>query len=239
MIEFQNVSFAYEIERPVLTDVSFRIGEEESVGLIGANGAGKSTVMKLVLGLLTPTSGTVLVDGEPVGKKTLADVRRKLGFVLQDSDDQMFMPRVIDDLLFAPLNYGVPREEAEKKADAVLRSLGLTEFRDRYNHRLSGGEKRMTAIAAILAMEPRGILMDEPTAALDPYNRRTVINVIRDLPGMRLITSHDLDMILDTCGRVILLSGGKIAADGPAEEILRDEELLLKNRLELPLRFQK
>ena len=237
MIEFQKVSFAYERERPVIRDLSFRVAEGESVGLIGANGAGKSTVMKLLLGLLTG-EGQILVDGTAVTKQTLPEIRRKLGFVLQNSDNQMFMPTVYEDMIFAPLNYMLSREEADRRVDAVLEQLGLQELKHRYNHKLSGGEKRMAAIATILAMEPETVLMDEPTTALDPYNRRMVINTIRALPQTRLISSHDLDMILDTCERVILLSGGRIAADGSAGEILRDRALLEANRMELPLRLQ-
>ena len=234
MIEFRHVDFSYEKDRPVLRDLSFCIEKGESVGLIGANGAGKSTVMKLLLGLLAPSSGEILVDGIRVEKKTLPEIRRKLGFVLQNSDNQMFMPTVYEDMIFAPLNYGLSREEAEKRVDAVLRKLGLEELKHRHNHRISGGEKRMAAIATILAMEPEAVLMDEPSSALDPCNRRRVINIIRELPQTKLITSHDLDMILDTCGRVILLSGGCLAADGPADTILRDRALLEAHRMELP-----
>ncbi len=236
MIEFQHVRFAYEKGRPVIEDLSFQIGDGESVGLIGANGAGKSTVMKLLLGLI-PAEGTILVDGLAVNKANLPAIRRKLGFVLQNSDNQMFMPTVYEDMIFAPLNYGLSREAAEQRVDAVLERLGLTELKHRHNHRISGGEKRMAAIATILAMEPEAILMDEPTSALDPYNRRIVINTIRGLKQTKLITSHDLDMILDTCDRVILLSEGKIAADGAAEQILRDRELLERHHMELPLSF--
>ena len=234
MIEFQQVSFAYEPGRPVLQDVSFRIEDGEAVGLIGANGAGKSTVMRLLLGLLQG-EGRILADGLEVGRGTLPEVRRKLGFVLQNSDDQMFMPTVYEDMIFAPLNYRLSREEADARVDAVLERLGLRDLKHRHNHKLSGGEKRMAAIATILAMEPEAILMDEPTSALDPYNRRIVIQTIRELKQTKLITSHDLDMILDTCDRVILLSAGKLAADGPAEEILRDRALLERHRMELPL----
>ena len=190
--------------------------------------------MKLLLGLLQG-EGRVLVDGTEVKRETLGEIRRKLGFVLQNSDNQMFMPTVYEDMVFAPLNYGLSREEADARVDAVLSGLHLEELRHRYNHKISGGEKRMAAIATILAMEPEAILMDEPTTALDPYNRRIVINTIRQLDQTKLITSHDLDMILDTCGRVILLSEGRIAADGPAGEILRDRALLERNRMELPL----
>jgi len=233
MIEFKNVSFYYEKDRPVLSGISFKIEAGESVGLIGANGAGKSTLMKILLGLLS-AEGEVLVDGAPVEKRSLPEIRRKLGFLLQNSDNQMFMPTVYEDIIFAPLNYGVPRPEAEVRVDSVLEMLGLQELKHRHNHKISGGEKRMAAIAAVLAMEPEAILMDEPSSALDPYNRRIVINTIKKLPQTKLIASHDLDMILDVCDRVILLSGGRIAADGPAETILRDRQLLESNRLELP-----
>lgn len=233
MIEFQHVSFAYEKDRPVLQDLSFRIEKGEAVGLIGANGAGKSTVMKLLLGLLEG-EGRILVDGTQVRRDTLSEIRKKQGFVLQNSDNQMFMPTVYEDMMFAPLNYGLSREEAESRVDAVLTRLNLTELKHRYNHRISGGEKRMAAIATVLAMEPEAVLMDEPTSALDPYNRRIVINTIRELPQTKLITSHDLDMILDTCSRVILLSEGKIAADGAAADILHDRALLERHRMELP-----
>ena len=236
MIEFQHVSFAYEKGRSVIEDLSFRIGDGESVGLIGANGAGKSTVMKLMLGLLAG-EGKILVDGSELNRANLSQIRRKLGFVLQNSDNQMFMPTVYEDMMFGPLNYMLSREEAERRVDAVLERLGLQALKHRHNHRISGGEKRMAAIATVLAMEPETILMDEPTSALDPYNRRIVINTIRELGQTKLISSHDLDMILETCDRVILLSEGRIAADGPAEQVLRDRALLEAHHLELPLRF--
>ena len=237
MIEFDRVSFAYEPDRPVLRDVSFRIERGESVGLIGANGAGKSTLMKALLGLVT-AEGDIRVDGLRVEKANLAEVRCRLGFVLQNSDNQMFMPTVYEDMLFAPLNYGLSRREAEARADAALARLGIEDLKRRHNHRLSGGEKRMAAIATILAMEPEAVLMDEPTSALDPWNRRVVIDTIRALPQTRLITSHELDMIMDTCRRVILLSGGRVVADRPAEAVLRDRTLLEAHRMELPLRLQ-
>ena len=233
MISFENVSFSYENGATVLDQISFEIADGESVGLIGANGAGKSTLMKLLLGLL-PFEGNIFVDGMRVEKKNLLQIRKKIGFVLQDSDNQMFMPTVFEDMMFGPRNYGMSREEAEKRVDAVLTRLGLNDLKYRYNHKISGGEKRMAAIATVLAMEPEIIVMDEPSIALDPVNRRAVINTVNSLPMTKIIVSHDLDMILDTCRRVILLSRGKIAADGIAEEILRDKVLLEANRMELP-----
>ena len=237
MIELRDVSFAYEAGRAALDGVSLRIAPGEAVGLIGANGAGKSTLMKALLGLIEPR-GEVLVDGVRVEKRTLANIRRKLGYVLQDADDQMFMPTVLEDMLFGPMNYGLSREEAEARADAALERLGLMELKHRHNHRLSGGEKRMAAIATILAMRPEAILMDEPTSNLDPRNRRRVIEIVRELPQTRLIATHDLDMVLDTCDRVLLLADGRLVADGPAEALLRDRALLEANGLELPLSLQ-
>ncbi len=237
MIEFANVSYAYEKDRPVLRDVSFTVQDGETVGLIGCNGAGKSTVMKLLLGLLPCTEGRITAAGLPVDKAHLPQVRERLGFVLQDPDAQMFMPTVYEDMLFGPLNYGMTREEADRRIDAALKQLRIEHLKGRHNHRLSGGEKRMAAIATILAMQPEILLMDEPTAALDPYNRREVIRTIGDLSGTKVITSHDLDMIYDTCERVILLHDGAVCADGPAEQVLHDRELLESHRLELPLRF--
>ena len=238
MIEFFHVSFCYEPGVPAVHDLRFTIHDGESVGLIGANGAGKSTLMQLLLGLLAG-EGAITVDSLAVGKKNLAAIRQKIGFVLQDADNQMFMPTVLDDMVFGPCNYGLSRVEAERRADEVLARLNLSHLKNRYNHKLSGGEKRMAAIATILVMEPSIIVMDEPTTALDPVNRRAVIHAVNALHQTKLIASHDLDMILDTCTRVIVLSHGEIAADGPAQTILRDQALLEANRLELPLRLQK
>ena len=234
MIEFENVSFAYEQGAPVIDGMSFTIADGESVGLIGANGAGKSTIMKLLLGLVSG-EGRIAVDGIDVNRENLGKIRQKLGFVLQNSDNQMFMPTVFEDMMFAPLNYMVSREAAEKRVNEVLERLDLQYLKHKYNHKISGGEKRMAAIATVLAMEPEAVLMDEPTSALDPYNRRVVINTIRGLKQTKIITSHDLDMIMDTCDRVILISKGRIVADGSAEKILRDKALLEANRMELPL----
>ena len=233
MIEFKNVSFSYEKEHPVIKNMSFRIEKGEAVGLIGANGAGKSSMLKVLLGLL-PHDGEILVNGIPLCKQNLAQIRRVLGFVLQNSDNQMFMPTVYDDMMFGLLNYGMSKDDAERRVDAVLEQLGLTQLKNKYNHKISGGEKRMAAIATVLAMEPEVIIMDEPSVSLDPYNRRAVINVINSLTQTKIIASHDLDMIMETCRRVILIFDGQIVASGDVNEILRNKELLENNRMELP-----
>ncbi len=233
MLRFENVSYSYPCGRPVLQNLSFEIRDGECVGLIGANGVGKSTMMKAALGLVT-VSGKITVDELEMCPENVAGIRKKLGYLLQDSDSQMFMPTVFEDLIFGPMNYGMTRAEAEARADAVLEQLGLTYLRERQNHRMSGGEKRMAAIAVILAMEPSMLLLDEPTASLDPKKRRVLIELLRKLPGTKLISSHDLDMVLETCERVMILQNGCIVADGPAEEILTDRKLLEDNDLELP-----
>lgn len=237
MIEFKDVSFSYDTRTSVVQGINIMIHKGETVGLIGANGAGKSTIMKLMLGLLSG-KGQITVDGLQMKKQNLSQIRQKIGFVLQDSDNQMFMPTVYEDMIFGPRNYGMTKEEAEARVDKVLKQLGLEDLKYRYNHKISGGEKRMAAIATILAMQPDVILMDEPSTALDPVNRRIIIQTIQSLPQTKIIASHDLDMILDTCERVILLSHGSIVADGDCETILKDKELLEANRMELPFCLQ-
>lgn len=242
MISFENLSFSYDNVNPVLNNISFSINDGESVGLVGANGAGKSTLMKCLLGLL-PFNGKITAGGTEVCEKNFKEIRKNIGFVFQNSDNQMFMPSVIEDIIFGLVNYGMHKDEAEKKADKILADLNISELKTRRNHTLSGGEKRMAAIATVLAMEPQILMMDEPTSTLDPYNRRQIIKTVNSLSQTKIIASHDLDMILETCSRVILLSAGsqsgnKIAADGPAEEILKDRELLEAHRMELPFKFQ-
>ena len=231
MLVFDHVCVFYG-DTPVLRELSFQVRSGEQVGLIGANGAGKSTLMKAALGLL-PYTGSITVDGIPVTRKTLPEVRWKLGYVLQDADNQMFMPTVLDDMVFGPMNYGLSRAAAEQRAEETLAELHMEYLRDRHNHKMSGGEKRMAAVATILAMQPQMLLMDEPSTALDPRNRRTLIRVLRQRPETKLIASHDLDLVLETCSRVLLLAGGRLAADGAAGEILRDRTLLEENGLEL------
>ena len=236
MICLENVCVEYNRTFKALQNITMTIDNGEAVGLIGANGAGKTTLMSVIMGLVG-FDGSILVDNIPLEKKNYDVIRRKIGIVIQNSDNQMFMPTVYHDIMFGPLNYGTPREEAEKRADEVLNKLGIGELKNRHNHRLSGGEKRMAAIATVLAMDPETVLMDEPSSALDPYNRRLIINTINSLSVTKLIASHDLDLILDTFERVILLSKGRIVADGKTEDILKNKELLESNRMELPLRY--
>ncbi len=231
MITFEHVSFTYPGSQKTLEDLSFHIGKGEKTALIGANGAGKSTIMKSVLGLVF-TDGLVKVGDYPVNKDNLAAVRKTAGYVLQDSDNQMFMPTVLEDMIFGPVNYGMSRADAERKADEILERLDISYLKNRHNHRISGGEKRMAAIATILMMEPEVLLMDEPSASLDPKNRRRLISILNSLEDITLvIATHDLELVRATCSRVLLINKGRLAADGPCDSILNDTALLEANDL--------
>lgn len=237
MIELQNVSYSYSDDKKSINSVSFKINRGERVGLIGANGAGKSTLLKSLVGLIT-TEGSIKVDDITLSNKTLSEVRKKIGYVIQDSDNQMFMPTVIDDMVFGPINYGMSKPDALEKATKMLETLGISHLKDRYNHKISAGEKKMASIATILTMEPDVLMMDEPSAALDPHNRRVLINMLNKIPLTKIIASHDLDFILDTCDRVLLIRDGQIVADGKVDDILTDKILLEANSLELPFCLQ-
>lgn len=238
MIQITDASFGYDKEHKIISNLNLSITEGERVGLIGANGAGKSTLLKMLTGLVGH-EGSIRICGLEVEKKNLPEIRKSLGFVFQDSDSQLFMPTVYDDIAFAPRNYGMSKEEVEDRVNEALERTGIAYLKYKENYKMSGGEKRMACIATILAMKPKIILMDEPSIALDPFNRRTLINNLNQLPETKLIASHDLDMILDTCDRVIVMDKEGIRADGPVDAIMHDQELLESCHLELPLRYQR
>lgn len=233
MIEIRDVSYSYESGRVAIDNINLSIGQNEQIGLIGANGAGKTTLMKAILGLVN-AQGYIKVSDFVCEKKSYADIRKIVGYVSQDSDAQMFMPTVIDDMVFGPMNYGLDRKASEKQADDVLEKLNIMHLRNRQNYSLSAGEKRMAAIATILTMNPKVIMMDEPSSNLDPSNRRILINTLNDIDVTKIIATHDLDLVLETCDKVILMNKGKIAAVGDAVDILGNEKLLVENGLELP-----
>lgn len=235
MIEIKNISYAYENNKNVLSDITISIKEGESVGIVGANGAGKSTLLKILVGLCDDFSGEVIVDGLNLNRKNLNDIRKKAGYVFQDSDSQLFMTNVYDDVAFAPRNYGYSKEETDRLVKNALESVGAKKLVDRKIYKLSGGEKKMVSIATVLSVVPDIILMDEPTIALDPSNRRKLINLLNTFSKTKLVASHDLDMVMDTCERTILINNGKIIADAPTKMVLTDKKLLEDNGLELPL----
>lgn len=234
-IDIENLNFSYKENIPVLRDICLHAHEEDSIGIIGTNGVGKSTLLKLLVGLNLNFEGSIRVEEIPLEKKTLKRVREKIGYVFQNSDNQLFMSTVYEDIAFGPANYGLPEEEVKSRVEKALEMVNITHLRNKPVYELSGGEKKLAAIATILSMHPDIILMDEPSVGLDPKNRRNLINILNSFDHLKLITSHDLDFIWDTTNRTILMHEGKIVADGPTEEILRNEELLEKYGLEKPL----
>jgi len=239
MITVKDVTFHYHPDYPVIKHMNVSLNEHENVGIIGANGAGKSTLLKLLVGILLPQEGNIIVCRTPLSKKTVPVIRTHLGFVFQDSDAQLFMPTVYDDVAFGPRNQGLSQEEADQRTKEAMSAVGIDQLSDRMIYHLSGGEKKLVSLATVLAMQPDILLFDEPTIALDPRNRKLVINVINQLDNTKIITSHDLDLIYDTCERVIVIDHGEIVADGSREEILHDQMLLESHGLELPLSLTK
>ncbi|MGN0321669.1 MAG: energy-coupling factor ABC transporter ATP-binding protein [Oliverpabstia sp.] len=238
-IDVEHVSFGYDKNHRVLEDICLHAGETDSIGLVGANGVGKSTFLKLLVGLSLDFTGDIRVEEIPVQRETLPQIREKIGYVFQDSDSQLFMSTAFEDIAFAPRNYGLPEAEVEHRVAKALEMTGITHLRDKQIYKMSGGEKKLVSIATILSMTPDIILMDEPSIALDPRNRRNLIRILNSFEHLKIIASHDLDMIWDTCERTILMAEGKIISDGPTKEILSDKELLEANGLELPLFMQK
>lgn len=234
----QKLSFYYPDGQKAINNMSFTINHGESVGIIGANGAGKSTLLMLLMGLLIATEGSVLVGDIKLTKKTLSMIRQRLGMVFQDPDDQLFMTRVYDDVAFGPRNYKLDEKEVDEKVNRALEQVGISHLKDRAPFKLSGGEKRCAAIASVLSMEPDVLIMDEPTSALDPKVRRKLINLLNTFEHTKVITSHDLDMVLDTCNRIMVIKNGEIIADGDAKKILSDKKLLENSGLEMPLSIQ-
>jgi ABC-type cobalt transport system, ATPase component len=223
----------------ILDEVSFTIKAGEKVALIGENGAGKSTLLMSLVGITPIESGNIHVNQIALNKKNLAQIRAETGVVFQNPDDQLFMPKVYDDIAFGPRNLGISESEISLRIDTVLEKLGISHLRERMTGKLSGGEKRRIAIATVLVMNPSVILFDEPSSFLDPKSRRLLINELSSLRYTQFIATHDLDMALEICDRVIILQNGKIQAEGAVKEILTNQELLEKFGLELPLSLSK
>ncbi len=238
IVEVRDLRYAYPDGTEALSGVSFRIHHGESVALVGANGAGKSTLLLHLNGCLVPSAGEVRIGDFPLTRSTLPEVRRTVGMVFQDPDDQLFMPTVHDDVAFGPLNLGLPEEDVEARVQAALATVGGEGLAKRPPYKLSGGEKRSVAIATVLAMSPSILVLDEPTSNLDPRSRRQFINLLRAFEHTKIIASHDLDMVLDLCERTIILQRGKVRADGPTRDIFADDRLLEECHLERPLSMQ-
>lgn len=238
IVATENLKHIYPDGTVALQDISFRIEHGESVGIIGANGAGKSTLLLHLNGYLSATSGDIVIGDDRLSKENLSIIRRTVGMVFQDPEDQLFMPTVYDDVAFGPMNLGLSEEEIESRVTEALKRVEAAELRDKPPYHLSGGEKKRVAIATVLSMLPEILVLDEPTNGLDPHARRQLIALLKAFHHTRIVTSHDLDMVLELCDRTIVLHEGKVMADGPTLEIFQNDELLKTCRLEKPFSMQ-
>ena len=233
-VDVEHVSFAYPDGRQALRDVSLRIASGEKAALIGPNGAGKSTLLLHLNGLLEPTAGRVRVCGLDVRGEHLSAVRAAVGLVFQDPNDQLFCPTVFEDVAFGPLYQGLPEDEVRARVAAALAAVGMDGFAPRSSYRLSLGEKKRIALATVLSLRPEILALDEPSAGLDPRARRSLIRLLNTVHPTLLIATHDLELVREVCGRVILLDDGRIFADGPSHDVMRDRALMDAHGLETP-----
>ncbi len=237
-LEVTGLAFAYPNGHQALFGVDLRVVPGERVALLGPNGAGKTTLVLHLNGILTAGAGSVLVGGLAVAKPNLSEIRRRVGVVFQDPDDQLFMPTVAEDVAFGPANFGVPPDALAARVDAALAAVGMSEHRDRSPLRLSGGQRRRVSLATVLACDPEILVLDEPSANLDPVARRELAEVLLGLGRTMLMVTHDLPYALQVCPRSVVIDDGVVVADGPTGELLADAELLRRHRLELPFGFR-
>lgn len=236
-MEVRDLTFRYSDGTDALRGVSFAVAPGECVGLIGPNGAGKSTLLLHLNGLLPERiagESAVYVSGERLTAGNLPAIRRQVGLLFQDPNDQLFCPTVFEDVAFGPQQFGLSQEEVGRRVGESLSRVGLQGFEKRAPHHLSGGEKRRVCLAGVLACDPSILVLDEPTGDLDPYSRRELKELLRQIPITKLIATHDLELVVELCSRVLVLDAGTIVAEGPTVPLLSDEELMLQHRLERP-----
>ncbi len=234
VIEINGLGFHYPDGTAALVDVDLHIHQGERVALLGPNGAGKTTLILHMNGIHLPQTGSVAVSGYPVTDGNLLDIRRRVGIVFQDPDDQLFMPTVRDDVAFGPANLGLAGRALEERVDQALAAVEVTDLADRPPSHLSFGQKRRVSIAGVMAMQPEILVLDEPTSNLDPASRIDLTGILDDLDVTQLIVTHDLLYALEVCERSVVIDAGRIVADGPTREVLGDEALLSAHRLALP-----
>ena len=236
-IEITDLKYRYHDGTEALRGVSLRIAPGECVALLGPNGSGKSTLLLHLNGILpekTSADGAVRIFGDSVSPENSATIRRKVGLVFQDPDDQLFCPTVAEDVAFGPQQLGLGETEVTARVHRALEQVGLHGFEHRATHHLSHGEKRRACLAGVLACEPEILVLDEPTSDLDPRGRREFKALLRTIPATKLIATHDLEMVVELCPRVVVLDRGNVVADGPMSKLLNDEELMLAHGLERP-----
>lgn len=237
-IEMRKVSYTYPDGNTALEDVSFIIGHGQSVGVLGANGAGKSTLLLLLMGVLCPASGEILIGDVKMTPETLPDIRKRLGLVFQNPDDQLFMNTIYEDVAFGPRNARLSEQEVDKRVTEALQTVGIPHLKNRAPYRCSGGEKRAAAIAGVLAMQSDVLILDEPTSDLDPKARRRTMELLQSFTHTKIIASHDIDMVYELCGRTIILQNGRITVDGDTREVVTNASLMERSGLEPPMRLQ-
>jgi cobalt/nickel transport system ATP-binding protein len=237
VLDVRGLAYAYPDGHQALFGVSLHVHAGERVALLGPNGAGKTTLVLHLNGILRAGSGTVKISGLPVEKANLPEIRRRVGIVFQDPDDQLFMPRVREDVAFGPANLGLRGDALNDRAMAALEMVGMAEYADRPPHHLSFGQRKRVAVATVLAMEPEILVLDEPSSNLDPASRREFADVVRALDVTVLMVTHDLPYALELCDRSVVLSDGVVVADGPTFDVLTDEASMKAHRLELPVGF--
>jgi cobalt/nickel transport system ATP-binding protein len=231
------LTYTYADGTSALKGVDIEVATGERVAILGPNGAGKTTFVLHLNGILTPSSGTVTVGGLAVTKPNLREIRRRVGIVFQDPDDQLFMPTVREDVAFGPHNHGLRGDELDRCVDDALESVGMRSYADTAPHHLSFGQRRRVAVATVLSMHPDLLVLDEPSSNLDPAARRELSDILLVLPVTTIIVTHDLPYALQLCPRSIVLNDGRIAAEGPTRSILADPDVMAQNRLELPFGF--
>jgi len=236
-LDVRRVAFAYPDGHQALFGVDLRVERGERVALLGPNGAGKTTLVLHLNGILSGGLGTVEVAGLPVAREHLPEIRRRVGIVFQDPDDQLFMPTVADDVAFGPANLGLRGAELDARVEEALDAVGMAGLRDRTPHHLSFGQRRRVAVATVLAMRPEILVLDEPSSNLDPASRRELAEILRSLQVTLLMVTHDLPYALELCPRSVVLADGVVVADGATPDLLADEALLAAHRLELPFGF--
>ncbi|HEX9123879.1 MAG TPA: ATP-binding cassette domain-containing protein [Actinomycetota bacterium] len=236
-LQIRDLLFAYPDGTQALFGVGLDVERGERVALLGPNGAGKTTLVMHLNGILATQSGSVTVGGLEVRKEHLREIRRRVGIVFQDPDDQLFMPTVREDVAFGPANLGLRDAELDARVEAALTAVGMEAFEDRAPHHLSFGQRRRVAVATVLAMEPEILVLDEPSSNLDPAGRRELADILRSLDITMLMVTHDLPYALELCPRALVINDGVIVADGPTGEVLSDDALMRANRLELPFGF--
>ena len=237
-IEMKDVCFGYQ-KQLLFEDLNLNFQPAQSVGIIGANGAGKSTLLKLLIGLLPANSGTITINGLKLDNDNLKAIRSQISYLFQDSESQLFCSNVYDEIAFGPRNYGHSEEKTRNLVEQALKAIHIEHLRDKSTYQLSGGEKKLVSLATVLSLQPDILLLDEPTGTLDPLNRANIIRILNELPTTKIITTHDLDFVLDCCQRVIVINHGRVVADGDPEILLKDEKLLKENGLLLPLSLSK